>query len=110
MSDINVNQLLSQMRTLATRSGINASPVAAPGTEQINKPDFSGLLKQSIDKVNELQKTSGQMTASFEAGDPSVTLADTMIATQKSSVAFQAATTVRNKLVTAYEEVMRMQV
>jgi len=43
-------------------------------------------------------------------GDPNVSLADAMIASQKASVAFQATVQVRNKLVAAYEEVMRMSV
>jgi flagellar hook-basal body complex protein FliE len=41
-------------------------------------------------------------------GDPNVTLSQTMIAAQKSGVAFQAASEVRNKLVNAYETIMNM--
>lgn len=109
MSDMNVDAVLSQMRALAARSGVSSVRGNA-AAEQANKPDFSNLLKNSIDQVNELQQTSAKMTASFEAGDAGISLVDTMIATQKAGVAFQAMTQVRNKLVSAYEEIMRMSV
>jgi flagellar hook-basal body complex protein FliE len=43
-------------------------------------------------------------------GDPNVSLADVMIARQKSSIAFEATVQVRNRLIKAYEEVMKMTV
>lgn len=109
MSDMNVNAVLSQMRALAARSGVEAVRDNS-AVDAANKPDFSGLLKNSINQVNELQQTSAKTAASFEAGDANVSLVDTMVASQKSSVAFQATVQVRNKLVAAYEEIMRMQV
>ncbi|MFW5446947.1 MAG: flagellar hook-basal body complex protein FliE, partial [Methylophagaceae bacterium] len=59
---------------------------------------------------NETQQAAGKLKTAFEMGDPNVSLADAMIASQKASVAFQATLQVRNKLVQAYEEVMRMSV
>jgi len=47
---------------------------------------------------------------SYEMGDPEVDITQVMIASQKSTVAFEAMTQVRNKLVTAYQEIMRMPV
>lgn len=109
MSDVNMDAVLSQMRALAARSGLDTSRASA-ASGSAEKPDFSGLLKQSIDKVNDLQKTSARMATAFEAGDPGVSLVDTMIASQKAGVAFQATVQVRNKLVSAYEEIMRMSI
>ena len=84
------------------------------GTQPLNSEasgaNFSTLLKQSIDKVNELQQTSGDLAKAFEIGDSSVSLAEVMIARQKSSVAFESVLQVRNKLMEAYREVMSMQV
>ena len=109
MSDVNMNAVLSQMRALAARSGLDAAR-SGTAAQTADKPDFSGLLKQSIDRVNDLQKTSARMATAFEAGDPGVSLVDTMIASQKAGVAFQATVQVRNKLVSAYEEIMRMSI
>jgi len=108
MSDMSVNQLMTQMRALQARSGMES--IQPPATAEVGKPDFGSLLKSSIDKVNDLQQSSGQLTTSFELGEPNVSLVDVMVAKEKAGVAFQAMTQVRNKLVNAYEEVMRMQV
>ena len=56
------------------------------------------------------QKHAEELGQKFALGDDSVSLSDTMIAMQKSSIAFQATVQVRNKLVSAYHEIMNMQV
>jgi len=107
---IDPNQLLTQMRAAQVQAAQQAN-VAAPaqgqGTDSVN---FSGLMKSAVNQVNETQQAAGKLKTAFEMGDPNVSLADAMIASQKASVAFQATIQVRNKLVAAYEEVMRMSV
>ena len=61
-----------------------------------------------VEDVNALQKESGRLARLFEIGDPDVSLADVMIAGQKSKVAFSALTEVRNKMLTAYQDVIKM--
>ena len=108
MNTINTNQLLMQLRTAAAQA---KAPAAAPiQAEQPGAANFSSLLNQSIDKVNEMQKTSGAMTRAFEMGDPNVTLPEVMIAKSKSGLAFEGMVQVRNKMIDAYQEIMRMQV
>ncbi|NQY25783.1 MAG: flagellar hook-basal body complex protein FliE [Piscirickettsiaceae bacterium] len=106
---IDPNQLLMQMRAAQSQAAQQpmASPQAAGGTSNVN---FSNLMKSAIDQVNETQQASSKLKTAFEMGDPNVSLADAMIASQKASVAFQATVQVRNKLINAYEEVMRMSV
>jgi flagellar hook-basal body complex protein FliE len=106
MSDINIQNVLNQMRTMAAQA---KSAPAAP-VEQTQGADFSSLLKQSVNTVNQTQKTAGKMSQAFQAGDPNVQLSDVMVAMQKSSVSFEAMKQVRGKLIEAYKEVMRMQV
>ncbi len=106
---IDPNQLLTQMR--AAQSQAMQQPLASLQTNETgNSVDFTSLLKTAVDQVNETQQASGKLKTAFEMGDPNVSLADTMIASQKASVAFEATLQVRNKLVKAYEEVMRMSV
>jgi len=76
----------------------------------VSAPDFSQLLKDSINQVNETQKSAAGLTTAFESGDPSVNLTEVMVAIQKANVSFQAMTQVRNNLVSAYKEIMNMQV
>ncbi|MEJ6121182.1 flagellar hook-basal body complex protein FliE [Vibrio sp. 2-Bac 85] len=72
--------------------------------------DFSAMLKQAIENVNGLQQNTSDLRNSFEMGDKDVSLADVMIASNKSGLAFDATVQVRNKMVEAYKEVMSMPV
>ena len=104
MSEMNVNQVLAQMRSMS---------IEASGSRPVEKDteansDFAAMLKESIDSVNDTQKASGKLSKSFEMGEPDVSLAEVMIASQKASVSFQAMLQVRNKLVDAYKDVMNM--
>lgn len=110
MSTMNVNQLLSQMKTMAAQVEQSSANLNVEGVAKTDKPDFSNLLKQSIDSVNDTQMTAGKLSNSFEKGDPDVSLAEVMVALEKASVSFQAMTQVRNKLLSAYQEVMNMPV
>ncbi len=105
MSDININQVLSQMRSMSIEA---SSPTIKPAEASDSGSDFAAMLKDSIDSVNDIQKASGALSKSFEMGDADVSLAEVMIASQKASVSFQAMLQVRNKLVDAYKDVMNM--
>lgn len=107
MSDVEISKVLAEMRLMTVRAqgGI--------GTEEVNaaeKPEFSQVLKNSIDSVNETQKSASELTEAFQSGNPNVDITQVMIALQKADVSFQAITQVRNKLVDAYQEIMRMSV
>ena len=104
MSDMNVNQLLAQMRAMSIEAGSKPPQPA----ENAGQSDFSALLKQSIDSVNNSQMTAGNMMSAFETGEADTSLAEVMISMQKASVSFQAMVQVRNKLVDAYKDVMNM--
>lgn len=105
MNEINVDRLLLQMRSMAAQSqGLQVNTNQTEGMT-----DFSTLLKSSVDKVNEVQQQAGQLTTAFELGDKNVNLADVMIGLQKANLSFQAMTQVRNRLVSAYQDVMNMQ-
>lgn len=103
---IDPNQLLTQLRAMQSQA---QTPPIAPQTEQVNQPvEFATLMKNAINQVNETQQSASALRTGFEMGDPNINLVDVMIASQKSSVAFEATVQVRNKLVEAYQEVMRM--
>ena len=108
MSEMGIDQVLAQMRAMSSMAQGAGAP--ADPAEQVARPDFAGLLQESVSKVNEVQQTSSKLAAAFEVEDPNVDLAEVMVAMQKSSLAFQAMTTVRNKLVSAYQEIMSMPV
>jgi flagellar hook-basal body complex protein FliE len=72
-------------------------------------PNFSSVLKDAISTANELQKQSDQQIQRLMTGE-SQDLHTTLIAVQKADLSFQMMMQVRNKIVQAYQEIMRMQI
>jgi flagellar hook-basal body complex protein FliE len=85
-------------------------PSATDAAGSSTKVSFSDALKASLDNVSNAQNQADDMGKRFAAGDDSVSLSDTMIAMQKASISFQTTVQVRNKLVSAYHDIMNMQV
>jgi flagellar hook-basal body complex protein FliE len=79
-------------------------------TESSSKVSFSDALKAQLDNVSNAQVQADKLGERFAAGDDKVSLSDTMISMQKASISFQATVQVRNKLVSAYHDIMNMQV
>lgn len=101
-----IEQMLSVLRSTAAQASGKTADSAAPA----GGADFADILKGSIDKVNQTQQQADQMAEKLAAGDTSQNLHEVMIALQTASVSFQEMVQVRNKLVTAYQDVMNMQV
>ena len=72
-------------------------------------PSFGDVLKDAISTVNEVQKRSDQEIEKLMTGEAQ-DLHATLIAVQKADLSFQTMMQVRNKIVQAYQEIMRMQV
>lgn len=86
---------------------------AAPGTPAApapaGGPAFGDVLKDSLAQVNALQQEADGAIRSLATGG-TATLHDTMLALQKAELSFKLMMQVRNKIVEAYQEVLRMQV
>lgn len=104
MNEINTNHLLDQIRTLG-RDLQPTRPDSQPAAV-----GFGDMLKSTIDSVNEAQQYSSELKTGFVNGNTDKSLAEVMIASQKASLSFRAVTEVRNKLVTAYQDIMNMPV
>lgn len=110
-----VGQLLAQMRAMKQTAAARVEPdvsitpaAATNGTPAVSPlANFESHLVSALRGVASAQGEASRMTDSFVRGQQNDLVA-TMVATQKSSVAFQAAVQVRNRLVTAYETIMNM--
>ena len=100
--------MVEQLKAAAARSQGSVNPLQTEKTT--GKVDFAAALKSSLDQVNNAQQKAEQLGQRFSAGDDSVNLSDVMISTQKANISFQATVQVRNKLVSAYQAIMSMQV
>ncbi|WP_010282458.1 flagellar hook-basal body complex protein FliE [Bacillus timonensis] len=94
---------------LASTPQVISKPVVQTKTASSVQKEFSGFLKDALNNVNETQKTSDKMTEKLIKGE-NVDLHQVMIASEKASVSLQATLQIRNKVIEAYQEIMRMQV
>jgi flagellar hook-basal body complex protein FliE len=102
----NIDKMLAELRAataLAQNKPASQAPAAGGG-------DFAQALKSAIDQVNQAQQQAQQMTENFVAGQENVNLQDVMINLQKANLSFQQMVQVRNKLVSAYNDIINMQV
>jgi len=107
MSNLDINQVITQMRAMAIAASDGG---VKPPAEDVGKPDFAAMMRESIEQVSDTQMQAKELSAAFESGDADVNLPEVMVALQKANISFQAMTQVRNKLLSAYQEVMNMQV
>jgi flagellar hook-basal body complex protein FliE len=99
-----VDKVLSQLQAASSIKKGAAPPGITPPS------DFSKAVTQALNNVSGLQENSSQLQRRFQMEDPNVSLEQTMVAMQKSQIAFQSALQVRNRLVQAYTDIMNMQV
>lgn len=121
MSSMEINRVLEQIRSLqaqtnsplaSTRSALATGVGAArPGqTQQTGGPSqFASILRQGLDQVNQMQQKADQLGEAFQRGTPGVDLPQVMLESAKASVAFKAVSEVRNRLISAYQDIMNMQ-
>ena len=107
-----ISSVLAQMRAMREAAGgeLAANLRELDRATQAREPvpgAFPGLLADAINSVNDLQQASSQAASAFARGDKD-DLVGVMIAGQKASVAFQALTQVRNRVVSAYQDIMNM--
>jgi len=106
-----IEAMMAQLKAAATKPAAGPlAPAAAGAAPAAARVDFADALKASLDQVSSSQVKADEMGQRFAAGDDTVSLSDTMIAMQKANINFQATVQVRNKLVSAYHEIMNMQV
>lgn len=102
---------ISSVMTQALSGAANAPRAgAARPAEAAKEADFSAALGDALKSVSQAQNDSASLQRKFQAGAEGVTLEETMLAMQKAQIGFTAAMTVRNRLVSAYTDIMNMQV
>ncbi len=101
---ISIATVLQQMQATVSQAAGEAKALPA------DVGGFAGELRASLDKISQQQHAARKQAENFELGVPGVSLNDTMIDLRKASVALQLGIQVRNRLISAYQEVMNMHV
>lgn len=112
---MDIKSSLPLLQALRTGAGAPAAtPPAlnptAPQTAVAPADSFANLLGSALDKVSATQTAASQLQTDYQYGKPEATLERTMVAMQSAQLQFQAAVTVRNRLVSAYTDIMNMPV
>lgn len=109
---ISSDQLMSQMQAMIAQarqsnsiSSLNSTQAQTNGTQSIGQ-----AFNQVMQQVNSQQVEANQLRESFAVGDPNVSLAQVMVASQKARVGFEATVYVRKQMISAYKEIMQMPV
>lgn len=99
--------------------GVPAVPIAptintpsVPGSAQSSSTSgtgFGDFLSQALDQANQLSNNADAVTAQYAAGGP-VSVDQVMVAEQKASLALDMVVQVRNRVVSAYQSIMNMQI
>lgn len=111
MSEIAIQNVLREMSRLSSQAaGLEGMQGQQAQQAQGAGEAFANILSRSLEQVSELQSTASATSGAFQRGEPDVDIAQVMIALEKSSVAFEAVTQTRNRLLTAYRDVMNMSV
>lgn len=88
-----------------------AAQAKGGGAQALNPTGgFAGELKASIGRINQLQQQASDKTKRFQLGEPGLELNEVMVDMQKAGLAFQMGTQVRNRVISAYKEIMNMPV
>jgi flagellar hook-basal body complex protein FliE len=111
MPAIDTNRLLMELRAMAAEAQRAPSVGVAPTAAGSAAPsDFASILKTSIGEVDRMQQSSSALSAAFEQGTPGVDITRVMVEAQKATLAFRAMTEARNRLVSAYQDIMNMSI
>jgi len=94
------------------RAGLrpDGTPLARPAALAIAGTSFQNAMTQALGSVSNQQHQAEALQRELQLDNPAVSLEQTMVAMQKAQIGFQGVLAVRNRLVSAYSEIMNMQV
>ena len=104
-----LSSALQQMQSMAAQAAGGNTPVADQ-SGAATAGGFASALKASLDKISGDQTKAAGEAQAFELGASNVSLNDVMVDSQKANIGFQFGLQVRNKLVSAYNDIMQMSV
>ncbi len=92
------------------RAGLTTNGQPVGGSKPADGVGFQAALSKALSAVSDTQNESVAMQREVSLDNPNVSIEQTMVAMQKAQIGFQATLQVRNKMVSAYTEIMQMSV
>ena len=100
---------ISNLNSFSNPTSLSPAGKNSTGVTENSGGTFGSLVKEAVESIDGTQKSADQEIAKAVTGE-SPDLHRTIIALQTADLKFQLGLQVRNKLIGAYEEIMRMQV
>jgi flagellar hook-basal body complex protein FliE len=103
-----ITEMLSKIREVSSKTNVfteNNSIIAPEHFDEV-----LALTKNAFAHVSQLQSQTEKVKNAYVSGDSSVSMAQVVVASEKSKLAFEGLVTVRNKILEAYKEIMNMPV
>jgi flagellar hook-basal body complex protein FliE len=116
MNDLRINSAIKpfDFNQAVARAGLrpDGTPIAGGpgGASALEGGSFASAMASALQSVSASQMQASRLQRELTLDNPSVSLEETMVAMQKAQIGFQATLAVRNRLVSAYSEIMNMQV
>jgi flagellar hook-basal body complex protein FliE len=101
--------ILEQNSALQRAAGVGIGQPAGGAENGTAVGNFGDALRNALGQVNEMQTRSSAITEAYERGE-TTDIAAVMLARQQASIGFEATLQVRNKLLSAYRDIMNMPV
>ena len=102
-------QILERNAALRSANAAAAAGGAAPAGGAAQAASFADTMQSALKTVNDGQQRAAALSESYERGE-TIDIAKVMLARQEASVGFEATLQVRNKLLSAYKDIMSMPV
>lgn len=112
MDGLTISDSNSMLRTGHTASQLRNEKINAEAVDSAGAaggPSFADTLKNAVGSVNQLSQEADVQMQKLATGETK-NIPEVMIASEKAGVAFKLLMQVRNKIIDAYQEVMKMQV
>lgn len=109
MDGLTISTSNALLKTGRTASQLDAAKMKVDGGHEKEGVSFSDTLKNAIVDVNKMQQEADVKMQQMAVGE-NKNIADVMLSVEKAEIAFQLMVQVRNKLMDAYQEIMKMQV
>ena len=103
------SSILNQNQALQRAAGQGGIGAPGGGVEDGGAPDFGAAINNALQQVNAQQAKASHITEAYERGDTH-DIVSVMIERQKASLGFETTLQVRNKLLSAYRDIMNMPV
>lgn len=113
MSTIDPSRLLQMRSSILNQNQALQRAAGRGGADGVDSaggaPDFGAAINQALQQVNAQQAKASELSEAYERGDTH-DIVSVMIERQKASLGFETTLQVRNKLLSAYRDIMNMPV